>query len=379
MPEFEIRCAETADRPELLDMLNSVFSGAQKRLHDFGRSHPYLFHDVRMRDHTIAVEDGRIIGCVAAYPFTMRIGGVEFRAAGIGQVATLPEARGRGVMSGIMKSICAELDGGGFDLAWLGGDRQRYGRFGWAVGGRVMRFEFFERYLPPAPDQDAVRPLDWAVDFERFRDHVAGLPDALAMSDEELHMLATGQPLTGWALGESFIVTSRGGGTVFFGDGRPEEIVLLLAHLLRLERRKEGDHWKVCVHCGAAPSALLQACQRYYWHASSGPLWMFRVCSLVPFLQKVCRAGAALVGCGTDELGLGNLDTGESATLLCRSGRLSVREGAGEGAYALTTRDLSEACFGVCPPDLLLPGLPPDSPFRRLLPLKVHLSQTFAV
>ncbi len=293
MPDFETRHAEVAERSELLDLLNSVFAGAQKHPFDFARSHPYLFHDGRVGDHTIAVEDGRIIGCIGAYPFTMRIGGVEFRTAGIGQVATLPEARGRGVMSAILRSVCAELDGGGYDLAWLGGDRQRYGRFGWAGGGQVMRFEFFERYLPPAPAEDAVRPLDWAVDFERFRDHVAALPDALAMPDEELHMLATGQPLTGWALGESFIVTSRGGATVFFGDGPPEEIALLLAHLLRLERRKEGDHWRVSVHCGAAPSPLLRTCQRYHWHASSGPLWMFRVCSLVPFLQKLCHGGGA--------------------------------------------------------------------------------------
>ncbi len=379
MPEFEMRRATVADRPELIEMLNSVFTGAQTRRHDFGRSHPYLFHDARMRDHTIAIDGGRIIGCVGSYPFTMRIGGVDFRAAGIGQVATVPETRGRGVMSALLKAVCADLDGGEFDLAWLGGDRQRYGRYGWACGGRTLRFDFFERYLPEPPAESLVRPLDWATDFERFRDHVAALPNALAMSDEELRMLATGQPLTGWAMGQSFIVTGHGGGTVHFGDGNPDEIVLLLAHLLREERRKEVDRWQVSVHCGAAPSALLQVCLSNYWRASEGMVWMFRVCSLMPLLEKLCRARAAQVGCGTGELGLGNLDTGESATLVCRSGRLSVREGAGEGAYALSTRDLSEVLFGICPPDLLLPGLPPDSPFRRLLPLKVHLSQTFAV
>jgi len=376
---FELRRAEVTDRAELLELLNAVFAGAQKRPFDFARSHPYLFHDVRMGDHTIAVEDGRIIGCVGMYPFRMRIGGVTFRAAGIGQVATLPQARGRGVMSAILSEVCRELDGGAYDLAWLGGDRRRYSRFGWASGGATMRFDFFERYLPEPPEESAVRALDWDVDFDRFKDYMAAQPDALAMSDEELRMLVTGQQLGGWALGESFIVNARGGSVVLFADGLPGEIALLLAHLLRLERRKEGDHWKVSVHCGEAPSPLLAACLAHYWRVTTGPTWMFRVCSLRGFLEKVCRIAAGRVSCGSGELGLVNTETGEAATLLCRQGGMSVREGAGEGAYRLTTQQLSEVCFGVCPLDLLLPGLPADSPFRRVLPLRPHLSQAFAV
>lgn len=379
MTDHQVRRADVSDRAELLDVLNVVFAGTQKRTFDFARSHPYLFHDARVPDHTIALDGGRIIGCVGAYPYPMRIGGVTFRTAGIGQVATLPEARGRGVMTALLQTVCRELDGGDFDLAWLGGDRQRYGRFGWAIGGSTMRFEFFDRYLPAPPDEASVHPLDWAKDFGRLRDYVAALPDALVMPDEELLMLATGQPLTGWALGESFVVTSRGGNTVQFADGRPDEIALLLAHLLRLERRKQGDRWQVSVHCAAAPSPLLQTCLERYWHVTSGPTWMWRVCSLRPLLEKVCRAGAGRVACGSGELGLASTQTGEAATLVCRRGRFSVRDGAGEGAYRLSTTELSEVCFGVFPPDLLLPGLPADSPFRRLLPLRHHLCQSFAL
>ena len=379
MSDLQIRRANVSDRAELLDVLNAVFAGAQKHAFDFGRSHPYLFHDARVPDHTIALDGGRIIGCVGAYPYAMRIGGETFRTAGIGQVATLPEARGRGVMTALLEVVCRDLDGGSFDMAWLGGDRQRYGRFGWAVGGNTMRFEFFDRYLPAPPDESAVRPLEWAKDFGRFRDHVAALPDALAMPDEELLMLATGQPLTGWALGESFIVTSRGDGTVQFADGRPEEIGLLLAHLLRMERRKDAKRWQVSVHCGAAPSPLLRTCLDLCWRTSSGPTWSWRACSLRPLLEKMCRARAGSVGCGSGELGLANTQTGEAATLVCTRGRLSVRDGADKSAYRLTTTQLSEVCFGVFPPDLLLPGLPADSPFRHLLPLRQHLAESFAL
>ena len=106
---------------------------------------------------------------------------------------------------------------------------------------------------------------------------------------------------------------------------------------------------------------------------------MFRVGLLKPFLDKACRAAQPKVACGSGAVSLANSETGETVTVVCRDGRLAVEEGAEGHVYSLGRRDLSEACFGLCPLDVYLPGLPADSFLRQVLPLRAFWSRFFGV
>jgi len=81
------------DRDELVSVLNAAFSRDETRSLDFLSFLAHAFTPERIGDHLIRVEDGRILGCVGLYPYGLRVRGVSFRAAGVGQVGTLPQAR----------------------------------------------------------------------------------------------------------------------------------------------------------------------------------------------------------------------------------------------------------------------------------------------
>lgn len=61
--------------------------------------------------------------------------------AGIGQVSTLPDYRGRGLMTVLMKAAETEIDRRNFVLGYLGGDRFRYAWNGFETTVYGWRFE----------------------------------------------------------------------------------------------------------------------------------------------------------------------------------------------------------------------------------------------
>ena len=195
------------------------------------------------------------------------------------------------------------------------------------------------------------------------------------MADDELRLSLHGQSaqgLQGAFLGRSFILGRDSGKVVLAGDGDPAELGALLAHLA-------SGHRQIHVDCAPQPSALLEACLAYYSQLKVLPSASFRVGNLVSFLRKAAElAGESSTFSGA-ELGLVNTGNGQDATLICRNGGMHVAEGAAQGAYQLEHQRLSEVCFGLLPLSLLLPGLPEGSPFRRVLPVKIFISELFAL
>jgi len=248
--DYVIRRAEMSDRDELVSVLNSAFSRDETRSFDFLSFLPNAFTPERIGDHLVRVEGGRILGCVGLYPYEVRVGGVSFRAAGVGQVGTLREARGRGVMTSLLRQACLDADAAGYDFCWLGGDRIRYGRHGWATGGVRMRFWFPRRFLPEPPDEAGVRRLEPGRDFERVRDHLAGDPNTVVVDELELRRILDCQATGGWVSGDAFIVYRRGIGNVYLADGTPEEIGSLLSHHLRWLEGVGADAGMPAVLCG---------------------------------------------------------------------------------------------------------------------------------
>lgn len=125
-----------------------------------------LYNDPAQMDRYTVIKDGNtVIACLSCVDQTFLIDGDELRVAGIGQVATLPEYRGHGLMSRLLDAAIARITAESFPLSELGGDRVRYGRYGWESAGRQWQFQLTARSVAdvPAPSQQ-VQPLEMVSD-----------------------------------------------------------------------------------------------------------------------------------------------------------------------------------------------------------------------
>ena len=374
--ESRIRTATPADREGLLDLIDTAFSPKDGPRRSFAEELPHLFTDARMGCHWIYEEAGKILGCIGLYPYDFRAGNVTFHAAGVGQVCTRPDARGKGIMSTLLRSVCREADQ--YDFTYLWGDRLRYGRYGWAMGGATMRFETFDKYLPAPPPEEQVRSFEPSDEVPMLQAALAGAPEAIVMDDDELSPAIRGRHMTGRRMGDSFLLIDRSGKTVLLADGDAEEIALLLAHLARELRRQPGDQWRIVIECSPEPSPLLAACQRHYWQVRRQPAGMFRAGDLEGLLGKLAALRNERIPGGSDRLSFVAADTKRPVTLTVADGKVEVTPAATDEGTPLPATAISALCFGVCPPDLVAP-LAPDSPFRAMLPWPLHVSHLFGL
>lgn len=376
----EIRRAVPVDADEILALLAAAFPGHNGAPPTSSRAtHPYLWNADRVGNHFVFVHRGRIIGVAGLYPYDVVTCGVPFRAAGVGQVACREAYRGRGVMSALLRCVCAEADAMNLDFSWLGGDRLRYGRYGWALGGASLRVVTSVRYLPRLRPSDRVRPLDRAADFGRLKRFLRRQADAVLLSDEELRQVFESEGTGGWVLDDAFIVYRNRGDVVCYASGKPAQIARLIAFNLESLRAAVPGRREISVECAPRAVPLVRACFGCYQSIEVRPSASFRVGRLAPFLRKVCSAVQPRVNAGTDRLALVNTDTGDGATIVCRGGRLSVEDRAGRGARQLDTRMLSELCFGLLPPDIAVPQFAAASPLRQVFPFAAHVSHLFGV
>ena len=101
---------------------------------------PLLYRPIRADCEYAVKRNGRICAVVGVFPMTWRVGDEELRVAGIGGVSTLPEFRGQGLMSRLMRHCVEVMKQEGFHLSWLGGQRQRYGYFGYESCGLAYTY-----------------------------------------------------------------------------------------------------------------------------------------------------------------------------------------------------------------------------------------------
>lgn len=85
-------------------------------------------------------EGGKLVAVVGVYPIEWQVGDRVLRVGGIGNVATDPDHRGKGLMSQLLQHVVRTMAGLGFDLSWLGGYRKRYAQFGYEKAGLLQQF-----------------------------------------------------------------------------------------------------------------------------------------------------------------------------------------------------------------------------------------------
>lgn len=157
------RLATEDDYAEMMGLLDRFFhcerGGMAERL-------PFVYDPSAVERHAVVERDGRIVSHAAAIPQTFVVDGFEIQCWGIGGVATHKRHRGNGYMSRLLEFWLARADEAGVPLVELGGDRQRYGSFGWENAGRDYRYGVTERSFGdgPAAPEGAVETFDGSID-----------------------------------------------------------------------------------------------------------------------------------------------------------------------------------------------------------------------
>ena len=150
MAKREIVNARLEDANELIKLLNRCFPlDAIKENY----CHTYRPNDASYMAMNKIIKDGnRIIADTGIFSLDLIIENVKLKVADIENVAVDPEYRGKGLMKDLMKFSIQYMEEGKYDISVLGGDRWRYGNYGWENGGRSYSFSINKssvRHLKP--------------------------------------------------------------------------------------------------------------------------------------------------------------------------------------------------------------------------------------
>lgn len=178
MSDTTVTRLTAADFPEAMDFLNLVFS-TSSRPHDFARMLPILYRptDEHMACNRAVVVKGRIRAIVGVFPMAWQVGGARLRVAGIGGVAVHPADRGLGYMKTLMARCMADIDAGGYDLSWLGGQRQRYQHHGYEIAGTHVQAVLTRANIRARPAPQPLTFEAWPADDAAALGACAGFHD----------------------------------------------------------------------------------------------------------------------------------------------------------------------------------------------------------
>lgn len=148
------RPARPGEFGELMDFIDLVFRPGQKGRCILGSQYPHLFQDrPSFLSRNILIRDrGEIVGNVSIHPVPLRLEEGSLVAGGIGQVGAHPQRRGEGIMTRLLEDAIERMRRQEMPISILGGDRQRYGWFGWEKGGVRNLFTLTPRFVgKPTP------------------------------------------------------------------------------------------------------------------------------------------------------------------------------------------------------------------------------------
>ena len=123
-------------------------------------------------NHLLVLEEGRIQALLLTEPTTFVCGGEILRGIGVGTVSVAEDARGKGYMQLLLKTVREWMDKEGYAFAVLAGQRQRYAYWG---------YEPMETRLVMRLDAGNVR-------HALTRERTGGLEDAFSFAEMVLHL-----------------------------------------------------------------------------------------------------------------------------------------------------------------------------------------------
>ena len=370
-----IRQAVPADRLALTSMLDIAFRKVSPTGW-FADFYPHLFTDARIAEHTLAVEGNRIIGCVGCYRFQAVLHGKKITAAGIGQVATMAEARGHGIMKELLaRALDHQKD---VDFFWLYGDRQRYGHVGFGPGGRVFQAMTWKRYAPPPGPGPKIRPLDMELDTELLETALAAQPFVLRQDQIERRWMLHGKDLEGWTDGTACIVLGGNGRRVILATGNHDAVTRLVCHKVNLLAAANPGETGVTIVCDMKDPLLLAVGRRLGDSFSITSAAMMRAGRLAPLLSAWAATRKPLPGASLRRTVLDGGDAGRVSISAAGPG-FRIEPTTDTPDVVLTGSALAELLFGMLPAAACLPGIPGDSALLHLLPVSFSIPECYAL
>ena len=134
--------ASPCDKEEVIDFINYVFSYSHCP-HNFKAIMPKSYADDAVdmgAIHYMTKKDGKIRAVVANRVIDVSVNGRTLKFGLIGNVSVHPYSRGEGYMKELMRMSLDDAREIGIDIMCLGGQRQRYGYFGYENAGINLCF-----------------------------------------------------------------------------------------------------------------------------------------------------------------------------------------------------------------------------------------------
>lgn len=148
MENLYIGRGKDADNATLLAFLDEVFFADDENDTNFLALLPKIYKD-RYRpaynNFVVQQPDGVFRAAVGNFDNEMTVGGVDLKTCCIGNVAVGKDFRGKGYMIDLMNRSVSDMRARGVALSYLGGQRQRYGYFGYENAGTSYLFCFSRR------------------------------------------------------------------------------------------------------------------------------------------------------------------------------------------------------------------------------------------
>ena len=137
---YKGRCPENLTR-HLIEVLDDVFFSRDPNTR-FLPLLPKLYKNQYnpAANNLIIAEDNVIKAAIGCFPSTVNVAGKQLRNLGIGNVAVARDSRSKGYMIELMNDSIEIMKNEDYDYSLLGGQRQRYGFFGYDPIGSEYRF-----------------------------------------------------------------------------------------------------------------------------------------------------------------------------------------------------------------------------------------------
>ena len=319
-----------------------------------------------MRQYLTLKDGGRIVACLSCIHQTLVVEGASFRSGGIGQVSTLDEYRGRGLMTRLLDDAVRRMEEDGFALSDLGGDRVRYGRFGWEPAGREWHFTltprsvrehprpqgFDVRQVAPSPaEQQAILRLHDAEPRRMARD-ASKNACLLSRLGKETWVAYAGNRLAAYAVTQK----QRTPPAIYEFGGPPEALHALAAEIVA----SADSPWSLWSPWENAANGLWSALAAAW---NIGPVHSLRVVDLPALLKafetQLSARFLRLAPTGPDALTLSIAETGQRAALrFTPQGVELLRDPPPLPEVSLGRRDMARLLFG--------PGAPAAAGFRNV-------------
>lgn len=154
------------DNKKLIAFLDEVFFTDDPEERDFLNLLPKCYKDKyrpAYNNFVVQDENGEFRSAIGSFYNDMTIGDEQIKACCIGNVAVGKKYRSMGYMIELMELSVEDMHKNGVDVAYLGGQRQRYGYFGFESSGTSYRFNFSRSAY-----KHALKDMPCGLDIEKL-------------------------------------------------------------------------------------------------------------------------------------------------------------------------------------------------------------------